>query len=343
MKIRTDRESTDLIRLLAAAVLAMHGVQHARVILPYPAAAQLALDRITALSLVHGKDAPASLPALLALCREPLSTWPIADLFSDVDPDAVFVNALTGLPTRLSIDWVSASDSTLGELADSCPSAAVYEQCREFLIDHPVVNQDSMMAVFARPGGQATWKRVQHLYGPVPDAYVRAGRCLRCPSCGCLAITDVNEINHCESEKCPSFTEPSSEPADRLRALPARMRCVLPATGMIERQLRSACRQAGAEVVLVPDEIDHLRVRWPRGGAWLIAVSVSTAPALLGLHMQRWSPGEASRIFATVPADLVDQRANFRAVFDRHRGTSRTELVSAEDLLHTIEGGGRRA
>lgn len=344
-----------LVRLAAAAVLSVHDHQGAGPAVPYPPAAQVALDRFAAVCLLDDLDPPASVPALLALCRVHMSKWPIPIHTDYAGPDAMLVDETTGLPTPSCVEWASGNvgsstasptDELLRRLADSCPSTATYEQCRDFLIDHPVVNQDNMRTVHATPGGPATWKRVQQLYGPVSQAHARKGQCVRCSSCGCLAAPLPKGSSRCESGVCPDFSAVQTEPVAALRALPRAVRHSLATSGRVERDVRKACRAAGAHVELMCDVVDHLRISWPHDEAWLVVVSTSAEPALLAQRLRHWTPRDAARTCAAVPGHVVDRRPDYRQVFERHRALDALELVPAELLAHgnhQTDGGEPRA
>ncbi|MDR6591760.1 hypothetical protein ACFFSW_34360 [Saccharothrix longispora] len=345
----------DLVRLTAAAVLAVQDHQGTGLVVTYPPAAQVALDRITAVCLLEGLDTPASVPALLKLCRSHLSKWPISIPSDYTAPDTVLVDEKTGLPTHACIEWASSdpsssrpvpTDELLRRLAVNCPSSATYEQCRDFLIDHPVVNQENMRTVHATPGGPATWKRVQQLYGPVAHAYARDGQCVRCSFCGCLAVTLRDKISRCESGVCPDFTARHEVPVAALRALPTEVRHSLSASGRVEREVRNACLAAGAHVELIRDVVDHLRITWPFGDVWLVVFSTSAEPALLARRFRHWTPHHATRVCVAVPGHIVDRRTDYRQVFERHRGPGSVELVRAELVTagnHQTDGGEPRA
>ncbi|WKU03979.1 hypothetical protein [Micromonospora sp. HUAS LYJ1] len=349
-------DALDLVRLTATAVLAVQAHQDAGLAVPYPPAAQLALDRITAVCLLEGLEAPASVPALLALCRAHLSKWPITVPSDYTGPDAVLVDEATGLPTHVCAEWASGDafssgvgpiNELLRQLAGNCPSPGIYERCRSFLIDHPVVNQENMRAVHSTPGGSETWKRVQPLYGPVAHAYARDGQCVRCASCRCLAVTLPDKTSRCESGVCPGFTAQQTEPVTALRALPAELRHPLSASGRVERDIRNACLAAGAHVELRPDAVDHLRITWPSDDLWLVVVSTSAEPALLARRLRHWTPDHASRVCVAVPGYVMERRPDYRQVFERHRRPGSAELIPAELVAssdqHQADGGEPRA
>lgn len=344
-----------LVHLAAAAVLSVHDHQGVGPAVPYPPAAQVALDRFTAVCLLDDLDPPASVPALLTLCRTNLSKWQIPVPSDYAGPDSVLVDEATGLPTPACVEWASShagssrpghTDELLRQLASNCPSIATYEQCRDFLTDHPVVNQDNMRAVHATPGGPATWKRVQQFYGPVSHAHARDGQCVRCTSCGCLAVTLPDKTSRCESGTCSDFTAAQTEPVAALRALSREVRHSLSTSGRAERDVRKACLAAGAHVELMCDVVDHLRISWPHDEVWLVVVSTSAEPALLARRLRHWMPRDATRTCVAVPGDIVDRRPDYRQVFERHRAPGALELVPAELVAlgnHQTDGGESRA
>lgn len=326
----------DLVRAAAIAVFHMQAHHDAGYAVPYPPAAQVALDRITLACLLGSDDAPASVPALMALCRRHLSKWPFAVPADYVGPDAVLVDESTGLPTHTCAEWAFGTDdssgsrdasSALRRLAADCPSVEIYGRCRDFLIDNPVMNQNDLRAVLAKPGAGAVWKRVQHLYGEFPAGYSSEGRCILCPSCGCPAIGTAGKPGWCESGVCPDFPVTTRHPVSALCALPRELRSSLSTPGQVEREVREACAAAGGRIDLVPGPVDHLRISWPSGDVWFLVIRTDSEPALLAQRLRSWTPLGAERVVVAVPDRVIARRADYREVFDRYRGPGSSELM----------------
>jgi hypothetical protein len=344
----TDFNTDSLVRLTAVAILAAQEHQDFNAATLYPPSAQVALDRITAMCMTAGLVPPASLPALLSLGRTSPRDWSRLPISPDrPESSVVLLDRVTGLPTQACVDWASGGadltevnpvNELLHRLSGNCPSTVLYEQCRNFLVEHPVVNQESLKTIHATPGGLGTWKRVQQLYGPVSSAYAREGQCARCSFCQCIAVPLSDTASRCESGVCPDSPLQQTESVTVLRALPRDVRHSLSAAGRVERDVRRRCLGAGASVELMRDVPNHLRISWPTGDVWLVVVSTCAEPALLARRLRDWAPPHAARTCVAVPAHVLEGTPDYFRVFEHHRAHGGVELMAAE-LLGSDEQG----
>lgn len=346
----TEHAGAELLRAVARGVIDLSSQDRvASFALPYPTSAQLALDRTVLTCLNQHEAPPAGVPELIVWCRDRiLAEWPLTMPVGFVTPDSRLIDENVCLPTRTCAELASdgplgfmeqEASALLGEVAAGCSSTANYQSCRDFLIRRTVVTQQNLMNILRNPRDAMAWKRVSHLYGTVPDAYVLDGKFAVCPTCQSLALPLTDGATWCESEMCPRAieVEPSYEAAmSRVLRTPLRIFLTLP--GRTELVVRQRLARCGVTVELVPGALGSYQLSRPTGETWTMRVYDRVQPTLLAARMFESITPDDSRTLVVVPDHVVRHRPDFRAAFDRLTPADADLALVAEDELATATG-----
>ncbi|MET9698202.1 hypothetical protein ABZY31_14930 [Streptomyces sp. NPDC006529] len=324
------QSALEVLALLARAliILSRSHPRHAFV-LPYPSMAQSALDQIVLRCVVRQTDPPESLPALINWCRRrTIGELPVDVPAHVVTPDARLLSPRAAHPTRTCVELASYGPHGLVEqeavrlltrLADGCPSAVLFRECRTFLRHHPVV---------LRPQDQdvRVWEHVHHVYA-------RAGSgLLVCSGCGLPATRTL-----CEREECGRETPPP-----RVRAMPEgtllldpALRAFLCLPAPTERTVLETLTERGIEVELHDLGRSLFRLPSPPNvEPRLLGVYDRRHPALLAARVSEFLSGTEATLTVAVP-DHHFRRRGFRAAFETCldvTASPRVVLTSPEDL-----------
>ncbi|MEU5162048.1 hypothetical protein AB0G74_20925 [Streptomyces sp. NPDC020875] len=356
---------TRLFLALARVVAAMAEIRGVRSFtLPYPNAAQHALDRAVTHCLDIGEAPPRSLPELLRWCRVRTSDDRLFGVpASLVTPGSTLVHPVGLFPTRTCLEAASHGEpggvereahTLLGDLADRCGYDERFRRCRSFLARHPVVQQRDRFG----PGwSTSVWTRVRGLYQPLPTSLVVDGLAVRCPVCGLPALpgrggrtplpgqrTADDEI-WCEGESCPRDAdfELIREPEETL-VLRRSLRAFLVLPYRVETAALKALAGAGIEYGALPGSSGGYHLPAAGTGTVDLRMYDRTQPGLLAARLAE-SPPLADRTFVVVPPRLA-ARDGYRAAFTAALpGPLRERLVltAPDDLVRRIgspTGGG---
>lgn len=347
-----EQDGVEILRAVARGIIDL-GSQNrlSSFSLPYPTSAQHALDQVVFTCLVQERTPPRGVPELVFWCRKlALSEWPLMLPPDLVWSETLLVDDRVCLPTQTCAEWASAGPSgvmeqqaqeLLHEVAAECPSAASYQACRDFLVSRPVVTRQDLTAVLARPRDGMAWKWVKHLYGNVPDAYVRDGQFAVCPTCRSLAILLVDGGRWCESEACPrsSPIEPIYEAATS-QVLRTPLRIFLGLPGRTEQAVRREITAVGVNVQILPGDIHRYRLTWPNGETLTMQVHDRVQPAMLATRVTgSATPAGDGRTLVVVPKHVMTHRPNYRSVFERLiPAHTDIELVTDDELVALARG-----
>jgi pPIWI_RE three-gene island domain Y/REase associating with pPIWI_RE len=329
-----DLTGADLVRQTARGVLAMRDFHRGGYALPYPPDAQLALDRIVLACLRKGREPPVGVPDLMRLCALPFGKWPI-DISEDCGgPGAVLINPDTWQPNRACVEWAvsglhTGSDETTSSalLRLVMDNHSVWAACRDFLIEHPVIDLHAGPGFLARPAMKQIWQYVQGLY-------VDCRPELRCPSCGLFASKGNDGVGWCESQSCDAFPLEQGRVDKDVKALSQEIRLSLVLAGRAERTLCASLVSMGTEVRISSEPFAHALATLPSGATWALVVRADTQPVLLAETVRSWAalPG-VDRMVVAVPEAVMRRRADYNAVFDRHNTGRDWTLLSTRRLL----------
>ncbi|MEU5400195.1 hypothetical protein ABZ348_12995 [Streptomyces sp. NPDC005963] len=290
----TDSEQTDIDLLTAVArgVIELAATNHLPAFqLPYPPSVQLALDRVVLAGLTHDGPIPTGVPDLMAWCRRPgLTGWPLELPGTLLTADARLIHPAVWEPTRTCTELASVGPQGVSEqeaeallmgLADVCGTVERFADCRDFLIQRPVILRFDPMDLL-QPARAQTWNLVKGLYGPLPARFGADEVVHCCTGCGLLAKPVTAEGPWCEGG-CPSEGrefDMSHEP--RLsRALPLSLRLLLALPGRTELAVRA---QFTERARLIPRGLGVHRVNHPDGSFRVFQIHDREQPGLAALR-----------------------------------------------------------
>lgn len=347
---------TDLFCELARVVVELAELEGLRSLtLPYPPAAQHALDRIVLHCLNRGEAPPSGLPELLEWCRCRPSGDPLFQVSgSFVTPDTMLVHPVGLMPTRACLELASHGPDTgvegealalLSALEARCGSAELYRRSRRFLACHPVVQQRDR---FQLGWDKVVWSNVKDLYRPVPENLLAGGTFLRCLTCRLPALLRDRKVpvqgppvsgpdSWCEGETCPHGVslELIRDPTQAwLLRRPLRVFLSLPRE--VEEAALGALDQAGIGYDALAGDLNGYRLRAAGSGGCIIQVHDRVQPTLLASRYSDMATRLPGLTLVVVPsrfAERDDYRAAFTAALpdeirDRVLLTAPTDLVS---------------
>ncbi|WP_316529469.1 hypothetical protein [Kitasatospora brasiliensis] len=320
--------------------------------LPYPAAAQHALDRTAAVCLLRGERPPASLAELVERCRSiPLEDWPLRLPPDTVGPGDHLLDEWSGRPNELCHEWVDRGPDpalrhrdrqvirTALVLCRQYGEEQTYSAFRSLLVRQPVLTAAGMFEVLGNMVLEPVHELIRMVYLPAPDAYVRDGAYRACGRCLTLLVPLGLDEWWCERDRCRGLGAPP--PGQELEVaevgtmlqLERSLRQFVTGPGRAEVELDQDLRALGLDVVLWPgyDAYDLL-INFPDGHRWAVDVKDRANPYLLG--------GEAEPVpqeppydeaYWVVPRHRVDTRPDYLAAFERGRAESAAELVLLTD------------
>ncbi|SFD72791.1 HU-CCDC81 and SPOR domain-containing protein [Streptomyces aidingensis] len=333
-----------LMRTLASALTALDAVTGLDAFtLPYPAEVQRALDRTVLACLERGADPPASLPELLAWCRErPVTDWPV-DLPPDVaGPDDLLLDPESSRPTELCHEWAEQSGDSASVFRDREIIRAALRLCREYgeedaytefrrlLVTRPVLTAAEDFAVSMDHVLDPVKELLARIYRPVPDSYLRGDTYATCGRCLTLLVPLGHGDWWCERDRCRRRGAPpvgrriTREEAGELLQLERPLRQFVTGPGRAEVDLERRLTALGLTVRMWPafDAYD-IHVTFPDGHVWAVDVKDWAHPAFLG-RAARPVPQQPpyDEAFWVVPRDRVDDRPDYIAAYERNRPAS---------------------
>ncbi|MEU5696823.1 hypothetical protein [Actinosynnema sp. NPDC020468] len=343
----TAAEGSAIFRSLATGIWALSLKEHVSSIkLPYPAAAQLALDRLVLHCAARQEQYPSSVPELVAWCAErSASEWPFPVGPNMALPAARLVDEATRMRTRTCAELaVDDGAPILDAQADSVMNDLGTEPIgvgkREFLIDHVVIDRSGHRRMLAtEPLSAQRFKGLKYLYGPPPDAWVVEGRVHQCSTCGLLALPTNHKQARtawCEAETCPRDTPLStSYDASNVQVLRTPLRLLVALPGRTERIALRTLRAAGFLVRPVGAVL----------GNYL--VSGRGEPDRRMRVYDRMQPGPLAEralvdrvSLVVVPEQLLTTQAGYRDGFDAALPPGAdVRLVSATDIATAAHAG----
>ncbi|MFG2176120.1 hypothetical protein ACGFMO_32980 [Streptomyces niveus] len=342
-------EGTALFVELARVVDAMASLERVRSLsLPYPRAAQLALDRMVLYCLERDRTPPRSVPELLTWCRDHTAGGPLFQVPATfVSPDATLVDPVGLMPTRTCLEVASfhprgcaeqEADLLLAELEARSSAVGGYGRCRSFLMQRPVVTQRDR---FSRRGWSGTvWNRVKDLYGPVPESLLSHRILNLCGSCGLPALPGRDSAGGaekwCETEDCPTGVpfRLMRDPGQTL-VLRQSLRAFLALPGPTERSALAELQGAGIEYELMPRASGSYRVRGAGASTCFMRVYDRRQPALLAARVVDSLVAPDALSLVVVPRRSAD-RPGYRTAFESAVPSDQREhvaLTTPEDLV----------
>ncbi|MGW5353728.1 pPIWI_RE_Y domain-containing protein [Streptomyces sp. NPDC004031] len=316
--------------------------------LPYPAAAQLALDRAVLRCLDLGIAAPKSLPELLQWCRyKPADDPFFAVPDTLVLPDTRLVHGEGLLPSRSCAELASAGTDDgpeetarrlLAELAGRCGPIERFHRSRQFLALNPVIRRDDP---FGPDWSREIWSRVKDFYRPVPESLTAGGTLLCCGSCRLPALLDGGRVpdrgapvsgpsTWCEGENCPHGTpmELIRKPGDVL-LLRKPLRIYLSLPFRLELAVLGELDRAGISHRALTGELAGYQLRDDDLAVRQVYIRDRVQPSLLA---ERFT-GDMEPALVVVPEALAGS-VGYRTAFNQMTSSSdRIQLTGPADLV----------
>ncbi|MEW2558493.1 hypothetical protein [Streptomyces griseorubiginosus] len=350
-----------VLSLVASGLVAMQGwtgvrrLQH-----PYDRSLQLGLDRLAALCVRAGRDAPVGVQDLVGVwCAErSVDSWPLEfDADAQVGGERLLIG---GEPSEFCLEWaVSAQDvvsevhegtlvKEIKKMAAQLGRPDLYARWRLFVTEHAVLGPDEFVAaknaVLDVPQW-ATW--MEESYGRVTAEVTLGGRVAVCGGCGQWVAPRADGRVRCGVWRCArraDLPEPVWVQAQGARRLePELVRFVaLPGAPELDLARRLAAR--GARVVLYPklDALDLVAV-WPGGFSVGVDVKDWRSPYLLARRIKMFptwgadDPHAYGRGFLVVPHDRLRANRSYVKILARRsealRAQPQIDVVSDRDLV----------
>ncbi|MFI7103663.1 hypothetical protein ACIBK8_30465 [Streptomyces sp. NPDC050161] len=354
-----EHEGAALFLELARVAADLAEREHLRTFtLPYPPAAQLALDHTVSYCLARGHTPPKSVPQLMAWCREHTAGGALFQVPPTlVTSGALLIAPVALLPTRSCWELASVGPSgrveqeavrLLADLAARCETPAAYERCRRYLMEHPViVQQDRMPALPRSRWNRELWSRVKSLYTRIPEHLLSDRALVLCDTCGLPARVKYEAgsglpARWCERERCPADT-PTRRISNPGRALILRcsLRTFLVLPGRTERAALNEFVRAEITHEFVPAGLGAYRVEDAACRSWLMRVDDRRQPAALAARTAETDPDLPDQVLVVAPGELAAD-PGYRAAFETALGAGRrrrTVLTAPENLVSHLRAG----
>ncbi|OCC07670.1 HU-CCDC81 and SPOR domain-containing protein [Streptomyces sp. PTY087I2] len=303
-------------------------------LLPYPDAAQRALDRMVLHCIDLGLEPPKGLPELIEWCRH----RSVGDRAFDIPPalilsEATLVHPEGLLPTRTCLELASAGTGggmegearkLLAELADRCGSEERFHRSRQFLALNPVVRGGER---FGRRPAKGTWSRevwsqVRDLYRPLPRFLAIEGTLLLCATCRLPALLGGRRVpdrrtavsgpkTWCEREICPyGLPMDLIRPTDGVLLLAKPLRIFLSLPLPLEQAALAELNRAAVGHHPLPGELGTYRLQGDGLAVHRLYIHDRVQPVLLS---HRFVSAEGP-VAVVVPEELA-RSARYRTAF----------------------------
>lgn len=354
---KADHDEADLIvSLLATGLLQAHQrvFYGAPLSVPYPAALQRGLDRLTLLAIRSGVPAPAGVPDLVRWCHEPVRSWPVP-LGGEALAGEVLMDL--GVPTRACHEWaVDAVDvesevfenEVIADVRQVCQAAGrqdSYVAFRHLVISAPVLTELEFQQKLMDPVLNVVATMLKQCYPAAPLECQHDDLVTCCEDCGNLLVGSADGLT-CVDDRCPRKGRARRGQAlpvvGGVRWLAGPVRAFVASPGRAELRLRDAVLRQGAEVELWPNfDAYDLRIVLPRGGAWAVDVKDWSNPVRLARRLKRL-PREPSwdRSFIVPAREAVTAWPGYLATLRaRSRGLCRgadMAIVSEQQLIAKV-------
>lgn len=296
---------------------------------PYPAALQRGLDRLTVLCWARRTHPPGGVAELLRLAHQPFRDWPVRLRDELVDEYGALLSL--GIPTRLCDEWALATEDVEAELDERQVVLEVMDWCRQMgnrrayvefrrlLIEHPVLEGPELHDAQARPDLAGLAPYIRRAYERAPAHLAAEGEFQTCGRCGNLSVPS-RDCWWCVEDDC-----------GRLRYRAGRQLGVAADVWTVGRGIRTFVTSPGrAELRLLrwldnhhyaPEpypEFDASDLRIPVPGRpdrwWAVDVKSWHNPALLARRLRRRPPRIppwADRFFIVIDRERTRNRPGY--------------------------------
>ncbi|WP_158884554.1 hypothetical protein [Amycolatopsis anabasis] len=333
-----------LIGDVARALIELDEIKNVQLFrLPYPAAAQRALNRLALRALRDGATPPASVPDLVTLCQErPVVDWPLTappGVFNQaswlLDEEYGFLTDLcheVALTVGVPNPWATVL-RTLDDAAELCRErrdTTAYTAFRRLLIERPVLDNEAVNAINFDPRLGSLESVVKQTYQQVDERWVHGGVLHACGDCDHLAFPLDKYTWWCESARCDDeLIQDGKDWTDEdgpMFHLDRLHRQFVSRPGRVVCNLADRLVACGAKAEPWPNFGAYdLRIVFPDREAWAVQVVDWSNPALAGaVAFPIPDSPAADKAFRVVPDDrLAPDPDYYFSTFD--------ELCSAAD------------
>jgi hypothetical protein len=327
---------------------------------PYPVAWQRGMNILAVECLIRGIVPPSHTLEALAWCRQPVASWPLhfaettrlydQPLLEDDQPSELCRELARGLPAgeaelELSERWIL----TVQQTAARQGLAGGYVAVRRYLVEHPVVEPEELLAASLNPQMAPFVAEIQEMYEEVPSTVVEQGQIYLCGFCG-WTLERRHDRLQCGDPRCRTLTANFTRDTQTrawnpqlplLRVRRAIRRYVV-APGIYEVSTARRLAALGVEVALWPnyDQYD-LRITFDEGEVWGVDVKDWRYPHLLARHIEtalaeteEGASGPLGRIIYAVPDERAQETRTYLPLL---RGVLRRPGVEIWTLSELIE------
>lgn len=320
---------------------------------PYPAALQRGLDRLTAICAVVGVEPPRSAMDLAGWAHRPFGSWPWRPRVDGMGEDERLLVA--GKPTKTCLEWAVVSGDVEGEVRerllvhgvlDVCKAHGrpdVYTAFRRMLVERPAMSERDLALALTDPDLALVAPFVRSAYRPAPAETLSGGEAVVCGGCGHLWVLDETGRRRCQEWDCPNPTaEGFRLPAvEGVVWLSRELRMFVSGPGRVELRIAQKLERAGLTVALWPDfdacDVFPVEVPWAADvKSWLNPVRLAWR---LNEHPFSLPPG-AERGFIVIATEQTRGRPEYLRALRAHctwlKGQSRVRAVTEKVYVDQV-------
>ncbi|GAA5117989.1 hypothetical protein GCM10025762_33970 [Haloechinothrix salitolerans] len=320
---------------------------------PYPAALQRALDRLTAMGVIAGAEVPRSVMDLAAWAHRPFVQWPFRPAVEGLNDDESLL--MDGKPTKACLEWAVVSGDVEGEIRERLLIHGVLDVCkanddpdayvrfRRLLVEKPAMSERDLLVTMAQPEFAILAQHLRGAYRAAPAEALATGEAVVCGGCGHLWTLQADGVRRCSEWDCPAPTTikkrlPASE---GVVWLSRELRMFVSGPGRAELRIAKTLERAGVTAQLWPDfdACDVLPVEVP----WAADVKSWTNPVRLAWRLTERPfvlPRGAERGFIVIAKEQTTGRPEYLRALRNHctwlKGQSRIEAVSEKTFIDRV-------
>lgn len=363
-KINSAYSVEIIVRLIASGLIELYQ-QYRKLNEPptagYSKKLQRGFDRLVALCMLNGADAPQSVPELLKLCERPFKEWRLPQLPEDIHPQDTLLRH--HLPSFFCEDYARADRDIEAALTEERFMQRVFLECAELptevyttlrtlLVTKPVLTEREFVSYYTRPPLKQVAEVVKEAYDEAPGYLLHKGYYRCCPECGNLLLHSPGKEWLCRDESCEVERVREDKIVRVLRSsedekvyeLKRALRRYVAAPGRVELKLKERLLQAGTKtrgftVELYPNmDAYDLRIRFPDREVWAVDVKDWASPYRLAETVKPFRTFPSwDRAFFVFPDRYKTTRRNYLEAFssrcvylnERIQAVFESDLVAA--------------
>lgn len=320
---------------------------------PYPVALQRGLDRLAAMAMVTGDEAPRSVMDLADWARRPFAQWPIRPSVEGMNGDEVLL--IEGKPSKACLEWAVISGDVEGEIRERLLIHGVLDVCkahddqdayvrfRRLLVERPAMSERDLALTMAKPQFALVAQHLRGAYRPASAEALIDGEAVVCGGCGHLWTVDDHGVRRCHEWDCPapSTIKTRLPAAEGVVWLSRELRMFVSGPGRAELRIAKTLERAGVTVRLWPnfDACDLFPVQVP----WAADVKSWANPVRLAWRLTERPfvpPRDAERGFIVIAREQTTGRPEYLRALRNHcswlKGQSRVEVVTEKTYTDRV-------